>query len=156
MIQPNQSKTIDTGLKIKAGAPIFLVTKFKNLNLYCEIIKDSKLLLTFTNFSNQMVELHPGYELAVIFSNSNPNIYSIEHNLFNQIQLQISYLPNLPFHFIGNKKVYDPNPEKIITMTFDLKSDQKFCKEQVLKHVTFKLSNSACISNIRTKSNELI
>ena len=112
MIQPNQSITISTGLKIKTGAPILVISKQENLNLYSEIVKDCNLSLTFTNLSNLLVELRPGDVLAKLFSNSN-SVIVIEEELFDQIHPPVSYLPNLPFPFIGNQTIIDSYQYKL-------------------------------------------
>ena len=112
LIQPNQSISISTGLKIKTGAPILVISKHENLNLnYSEIVKDCDLSLTFTNLSKSLVELRPGDVLAKLFSNSNP--ICIEEKLFDQIHLPVSYLPNLPFPFIGNQTIIDSYQYKL-------------------------------------------
>ena len=113
LIQPNQSITISTGLKIKAAAPILVISKHENLNLnYSEIVKDCDLSLNFTNFSKSLVELRPGDVLAKLFSNSN-SVIVIEEELFDQIHPPVSYLPNLPFPFIGNQTIIDSYQYKL-------------------------------------------
>ena len=67
--------------------------------------------LTFTNLSKSLVELRPGDVLAKLFSNSNP--ICIEGKLFDQIHLPVSYLPNLPFPFIGNQTIIDSYQYKL-------------------------------------------
>ena len=96
LIQPNHPATIKTGLKMKAGAPIFIISKLKNFDLYSKIGKDNELTLTFTNLSESTVELRPGDILAMLFSNTNPNIYTIEDNLFEKIDGDEDTIMGLP------------------------------------------------------------
>ena len=152
LIQPNHTTTISTGLKMKIGAPIFIISKLKDFNLYSKIGKDNELTLTFTNLSKSTVELRPGDILAMLFSNTNPNIYTIEENLFEKIELPVHYLPNIPFPFIGKQVLLDSNKNNVASVNSKSTSDQEFCKNQALKHVTFKLPESAYVNNIRTNT----